>query len=65
MLGKRLRRAPTRMVNGTILAEEGGDGGVVALDAKGNIATPFNTSGMYRATIDREGSVEVRIYRDE
>lgn len=33
----------------------GGDGGVIAIDSEGNIAMPFNTSGMYRAWIDRDG----------
>ncbi|MGZ8869042.1 MAG: isoaspartyl peptidase/L-asparaginase family protein, partial [Thermoanaerobaculia bacterium] len=29
----------------------GGEGGVIALDAKGNFATPFNSEGMYRGWI--------------
>lgn len=48
-----------------LLADEGGDGGVIALDANGNIAMPFNTSGMYRASVDRDGNVSVKIYRDD
>lgn len=48
-----------------LLAGEGGDGGVISLDAQGNIAMPFNTSGMYRATVDRDGNVSVKIYKDE
>ena len=62
--GETLAQSADAVVNG-ILAEEGGDGGVIALDAQGNIATPFNTPGMYRATIDREGNLEVKIYGDE
>jgi beta-aspartyl-peptidase (threonine type) len=42
----------------------GGDGGVIAIDARGNVAMPFNTSGMYRGTIDRKGRVRIAIYRD-
>jgi L-asparaginase / beta-aspartyl-peptidase len=34
----------------------GGDGGVIAIDAEGNVALPFNTSGMYRGWIRRDGS---------
>ncbi len=30
------------------LAKAGGDGGVIAIDSKGNIVLPFNTPGMYR-----------------
>ena len=31
------------------LLDIGGDGGLIAVDAKGNITLPFNTEGMYRA----------------
>ena len=34
----------------------GGDGGVIAIDADGNLALPFNTSGMYRGWIRRDGT---------
>ena len=33
----------------------GGDGGVIAVDAQGRLALPFNTAGMYRGWIDRDG----------
>jgi beta-aspartyl-peptidase (threonine type) len=42
----------------------GGDGGVIALDAKGNYAMPFNTQGMYRGTIDADGKVTIAIFAD-
>ena len=42
----------------------GGDGGVIALDAKGNYAMPFNTQGMYRGTIDAEGNVTIAIFKE-
>ena len=41
----------------------GGDGGLIALDKNGNIAMPFNTAGMYRAAITRDGKMEVYIYK--
>ena len=47
------------------LVETGGDGGVIAVDAQGNIAMPFNTSGMYRASMDKDGKIYVGIYADE
>jgi len=47
------------------LAAQGGDGGVIALDARGRMAMPFNTPGMYRAWAGPDGRVEVRFYRDE
>ncbi len=46
------------------LVEQGGDGGVIAIDRAGNIAMPFNSEGMYRGSIDRDGNLVVRIYRD-
>jgi beta-aspartyl-peptidase (threonine type) len=39
----------------------GGDGGVIALDSKGNFATPFNTDGMYRGWVGRDGKMHVAI----
>lgn len=42
----------------------GGDGGVIALDAYGRVAMPFNSEGMYRGTIDADGKVRTAIYRD-
>lgn len=47
------------------LVERGGEGGVIALDAEGHVAMPFNTPGMYRGYIDTEGELVVRIYADE
>lgn len=48
-----------------VLVEMGGDGGVISIDAEGNIAMPFNTAGMYRASVDTNGKVFVGIYDDE
>ncbi len=42
----------------------GGTGGVIAIDNQGNIAMLFNTPGMYRAYIDKEGKVVVKIYKE-
>lgn len=41
----------------------GGGGGVIALDRAGNFSLPFNTSGMYRGYIDREGRPVTEIYK--
>ncbi len=46
------------------LVKMGGDGGLIAMDNKGNIATPFNTSGMYRGYIDVAGKMVIQIYRE-
>ena len=42
----------------------GGDGGLIALDKYGNAALPFNTEGMYRGTVTKEGVIEIHIYKD-
>ena len=47
-----------------VLKNMGGGGGVIAVDRKGNIAMPFNTSGMYRGSIDVNGKVHTAIYAD-
>jgi len=39
-----------------IVPAAGGDGGAIALDKDGNIAMPFNTSGMYRGWVKPDGS---------
>lgn len=45
------------------VARLGGTGGLIAIDKAGNIALPFNTSGMYRAHIDPDGKAIVEIYK--
>jgi beta-aspartyl-peptidase (threonine type) len=44
------------------VAALGGDGGLVAVDRRGNIAMPFNSQGMYRACVDRRGKRTTAIY---
>jgi len=41
----------------------GGTGGLIAIDKNGEIALPFNTSGMYRGYVDPSGKFVVEIYR--
>lgn len=43
----------------------GGEGGLIALDASGEIHFAMNSSGMYRASIDTQGDLLVKIYADE
>ena len=42
--------------------ELGGDGGAIAVDREGNIAMPFNTSGMYRGWIGIDGKRGTAIF---
>ena len=45
------------------VAKLGGAGGLIAIDRQGNIALPFNTSGMYRGYVDPNGKFVVEIYK--
>ena len=40
----------------------GGNGGVIAIDNKGNVAMEMNTSGMYRAHVNSSGEIDIKIY---
>jgi len=40
----------------------GGDGGLIAVDRRGNVAMPFNSQGMYRGSIDRRGKLAIAIF---
>lgn len=44
------------------VARLGGDGGLVAIDRRGNVAMPFNSEGMYRAAVAGDGRPRVAIY---
>lgn len=46
------------------LVEQGGDGGIIAMDGAGNHTMTFNSEGMYRGYIDAQGNVTVAIYRE-
>jgi L-asparaginase / beta-aspartyl-peptidase len=47
------------------LVKLGGEGGVIALDAKGNFAMPFNSEGMYRGYIKSDTIPHVLIYKED
>ncbi len=60
--GLSIEAAGHEVIQQTLLPA-GGTGGVIILDAAGNISMPFNTEGMYRAAIDPSGKRFVGIYR--
>jgi L-asparaginase / beta-aspartyl-peptidase len=47
------------------LPELGGDGGLIAVDNKGNVSMPFSTEGMYRGYVKSNGKVVVGIYMEK
>lgn len=60
--GYSLEKAADEVINKRIL-KIGGDGGLIAINTKGDIAMPFNTEGMYRGCRDSEGKKEILIYK--
>jgi beta-aspartyl-peptidase (threonine type) len=54
----------SRIVIHEKVAKLGGDGGVIGIDRLGNIAMEMNTKGMYRAHMNSEDELIVKIYKD-
>jgi beta-aspartyl-peptidase (threonine type) len=46
------------------LVKIGGEGGLIAIDANGNIEMPFNSEGMYRAMKRSDEEMVISIYKD-
>ena len=46
------------------LVKMGGEGGLIAIDAKGNIELPYNSEGMYRASKKQNSDLYIGIYKD-
>jgi len=46
------------------MVDFGGSGGLIAMDAAGNIAMPFNTKGMYRGYKKSNGETVVKIFKE-
>ena len=46
------------------LADMGGSGGAIVIDASGNVAWSLNTEGMYRGHYVAGGKPVVEIYKD-
>lgn len=42
----------------------GGNGGIIAIDHEGNVAMEFNTEGMYRASMNAKGDLQLGIYKE-
>jgi len=61
MKGLKLDEATYEMIHKRF-KEINGDGGMIAVDKYGNISLQYNSDGMFRATADESGKVEVLIY---
>lgn len=62
LCGWSVERAAEHVI-GVRLAEIGGRGGLVAIDANGNIAMPFSTPGMYRGYVKSDGTSQIEIFK--
>ena len=62
--GLSLQAAVDRVIQDQLTAL-GGQGGVIAVAADGQMAWSFNTSGMYRARVADDQAMTVAIYKDE
>jgi len=60
--GMSLSDASNEVINKRIL-EIGGDGGLIAVNAQGDISMVFNTEGMYRACRSLTGMEMIFIYK--
>jgi beta-aspartyl-peptidase (threonine type) len=58
-----LPEAANHVVN-DVLVKAGGEGGIIAMDRQGNVAMPFNSSGMYRGYMGEDGHAYVAIFKD-
>lgn len=56
-----LKEAANEVIN-VVLRQEKADGGLIAVDAEGNVTMPFNTNAMYRGVIRSDGTFETAIY---
>lgn len=54
----------TKLVIQDKLTSLGGDGGVIAIDHLGNMSMAFNTSGMFRASMNAQGQLYIGMFKD-
>ncbi len=62
-LGESLNQASQKVIQEK-LPDLGGNGGIIGIDNTGQMSMEFNTPGMYRASMNAEGELVVRMYKD-
>ena len=60
--GYSLEKATNNVIHEKLESLEG-KGGLISIDKDGNISTPFNTAGMFRAQINTNGEIKVEMYK--
>ncbi|WP_047047593.1 isoaspartyl peptidase/L-asparaginase family protein [Vibrio mexicanus] len=63
-LGESVSQASEQVIQGDLKAM-GGEGGLIAMDQNGAVHFAMNSSGMYRACIDPDGIMSIKIYVDD
>jgi L-asparaginase / beta-aspartyl-peptidase len=61
--GISLAQAADEVIWGRLEVQQPETGGIISLDAGGNVVMSFNSRGMYRGYIDQDGRVRTAIYR--
>ncbi|MEQ6124508.1 isoaspartyl peptidase/L-asparaginase [Pseudotenacibaculum sp. MALMAid0570] len=61
--GMSLKEAAQEVIQNK-LTKLGGTGGIIAVDRNGNMVFEFNTAGMYRASMNSKGDMEIKIYKE-
>ena len=64
LAGQSLQEAAEAVIMDELVVA-GGDGGIVAVGASGEVSMVFNTSGMYRASVSGSGEKRIGIFGDE
>lgn len=57
-----LKKAADEIIHGVLSAPNHGEGGLICLDKKGNFAMPFNSSGMFRGYVCKDGKPHTFVY---
>ena len=58
-----LNKAMSKVIHEKI-GEIGGDGGMIGIDKNSNIVMDFNTPGMYRAYVNKDGQKQILLYKN-
>jgi beta-aspartyl-peptidase (threonine type) len=62
--GQTVREASHGVIH-KVLASMGATGGMIVVDASGQVAMPFNSEGMYRAMVDGQGKRQIAIFQED
>lgn len=57
-------KSALKFIVDSVLTPQGGTGGLIAVDNKGNTCWYFNTKGMFRASIDYKGNKNIQLFEE-